>query len=100
MNVFDFRLLQEFKIQVGNSTNKLQLSFDILNVGNMLNKEWGHYTYNSNQQFTLINYKGQTSTTKPTFTYDASGQTNGNTYLLSDFSSRWRGQIGIRYIFN
>ncbi len=100
MNLFDFRLLQEFKIQVGNSTNKLQLSFDILNVGNMLNKEWGHYTYNSNQQFTLINYKGQTSTTKPTFTYDASGQTNGNTYLLSDFSSRWRGQIGIRYIFN
>jgi hypothetical protein len=100
-NVFDFRLMQEFKIQVGNSTNKLQLSFDILNVGNMLNKEWGHYTYASNQQFTLINYKGLAAgTSKPTFTYDASGQTNGNAYSYSDFSSRWRGQLGVRYIFN
>ena len=99
-NQFDFRLLQEFKIKVGNATNKLQVSFDILNVGNMLNKKWGHSIYASNQQFTLINYKGQTATTTPTFTYDASGQTNGNPYLLSDFSSRWRGQIGLRYIFN
>jgi hypothetical protein len=100
MNVFDFRLLQEFKIKVGNSTNKLQLSFDILNVGNMLNKKWGHYIYASNQQWSIINYKGQTATTKPTFTYDGGGQTKGNAYSLSDFSSRWRGQLGIRYIFN
>jgi hypothetical protein len=100
-NVFDFRLLQEFKIRVGNSTNKLQLSFDILNIGNMLNKEWGHYAYALNQQFNLINYKGLASgTSKPTFTYDASGQTNGEPYSYSDFSSRWRGQIGLRYIFN
>jgi hypothetical protein len=67
----------------------------------MLNKEWGHYTYASNQQFTLINYKGLAAgTSKPTFTYDASGQTNGNAYSYSDFSSRWRGQLGVRYIFN
>lgn len=100
MNMVDFRLLQEFKIQVGNSTNKLQISFDILDVPNMLNKKWGHYIYASNQQWSIINYKGQTSTTKPTFTYDGGGQTNGNAYSLSDFYSRWRGQLGIRYIFN
>jgi hypothetical protein len=102
---FDFRFLQEFKVKAGNSTNKIQLSFDILNVGNMLNKKWGHSAYASNQQFTLINYKGQTPTNNnssptPTFTYDGSGQTNYNPYLLSDYNSRWRGQIGLRYIFN
>ena len=102
---FDFRLLQEFKIKAGNSTNKLQVSFDILNLGNMLNKKWGHSIFATNQQFTLINYKGQAPTNNnasptPTFTYDGSGQTNGNPYLLSDFLSRWRGQIGLRYIFN
>jgi hypothetical protein len=102
---FDFRFLQEFKVKAGNSTNKIQLSFDILNVGNMLNKKWGHSAYASNQQFALINYKGQTPTNNnnsptPTFTYDGSGQTNYNPYLLSDFNSRWRGQIGLRYIFN
>jgi hypothetical protein len=102
---FDLRIIQEFKIKAGSSTNKLQVSFDIFNLENMLNGKWGHSTYATNQQFTLINYKGQTPTNnnaspKPTFTYDASGQTNGNSYLLSDFLSRWRGQIGLRYIFN
>lgn len=97
---FDFRIMQEFKVKVGGSTNKLQVSFDILNVGNMLNKKWGHVMYASNQQWSIINYKGQVTTTTPTFTYDASGQTNGNPYYLSDYSSRYRGQIGLRYIFN
>lgn len=97
---FDFRLLQEFKIKVGSVTNKLQLTFDILNVGNMLNKKWGHVIYTSNQQFSLINYKGQVSTSTPTFTYDGGGQTNGNAYYFSDYTSRFRGQIGLRYIFN
>jgi hypothetical protein len=99
-NQFDFRLMQEFKVKVGNETNRIQISFDILNVGNMLDKKWGHSIYASNQQFSLINYKGQTATTTPTFTYDGSGQTNGQPYLISDFNSRWRGQIGLRYIFN
>jgi hypothetical protein len=98
-NQFDFQFLQEFKVKVGTSVNKLQVTFAILNVGNMLNKKWGHSIYASNQQFNLINYKGLTGST-PNFTYDASGQTNGNPYLLSDLLSRWRGQIGLRYIFN
>jgi|WetSurMetagenome_2_1015567.scaffolds.fasta_scaffold01120_4 hypothetical protein len=97
---FDFRLLQEFKIKVGSVTNKLQISFDILNVGNMLNKEWGHVIYATNQQFSLINYKGVVAGSTPTFTYDGGGQTNGNAYFLSDYTSRFRGQIGLRYIFN
>jgi hypothetical protein len=102
---FDFRFLQEFKIKAGSTTNKLQLTFDILNVGNMLNKNWGHIVYNSNQQFALINYKGQTPTNTnasatPTFTYDAGGQTNGSSFSYSDYTSRFRGQIGLRYIFN
>ena len=96
---FDFRLLQEFKVKVGSATNKIQLSFDILNVGNMLNKKWGHVIYTSNQAFGLINYKGLVGTT-PTFTYNGGSQTNGNAYFFSDYTSRFRGQIGLRYIFN
>ena len=98
-NQFDLQLLQEFKVKAGSSTNKLQLTFSILNIGNMLNKKWGQSIYDSNQQFNLINYKGIVGST-PTFTYDGSGQTNGHPYLFSDLLSRWRGQIGLRYIFN
>ena len=40
-NHFDFRFMQEFSLKVGKEYHSLQLSFDILNVGNLLNREWG-----------------------------------------------------------
>jgi hypothetical protein len=99
-NQFDVRILQDLKVNIGGTSNKLQLSLDILNIGNLINKKWGESLYLSNQQFSLINYKGQVTTTTPTFTYQPSGMTHGEAYSVSDFSSRWRMQIGLRYLFN
>jgi len=106
---FDFRILQEFAVKVGNSTNKIQLSFDILNVANMINKEWGKQYTLLNQEFALINYLGLTdadptggvnySTNTPRFTYNPA-LTNGDAWSAQDLFARWRGQFGIRYIFN
>ncbi len=96
---FDLRILQDVKVKVGNTSNKLQISLDILNIGNLINKKWGEARYLTNQQFNLINYKAMSGTT-PTFTYAPSGMSNGEAFSVSDFSSRWRMQIGIRYIFN
>jgi hypothetical protein len=106
----DFRILQEFSIKSGSNTNKLQLSFDIINFGNFLNDSWGRQYFASNQQFTLINYANLNdtapgapfdfSTRTPNFQYTGAGQTNGKPYSASDLSSRWRAQFGIRYIFN
>ncbi len=72
----------------------------IINLGNLMNKEWGHVFYASNQQFSLINYRGLVAGSTPTFTYAPSGMTDGGAYSVADFSSRWRAQIGLRYIFN
>ncbi|MCX8491527.1 MAG: carboxypeptidase regulatory-like domain-containing protein [Cyclobacteriaceae bacterium] len=107
----DFRILQEFSIKSGNSTNKLQFSFDIINFGNLLNDSWGRQYFTGNQQFQLINFTTLNddtapgvpvnfSTNTPNFTYIGAGQTNGKPYSASDLSSRWRAQFGIRYIFN
>jgi hypothetical protein len=96
---FDFRILQDVKVKVGKTSNKLQISLDILNIGNLISKNWGESKYLSNQQFSLINYKSMSGTT-PTFTYAPSGMSNGEAFSLSDFYSRWRMQIGIRYVFN
>jgi hypothetical protein len=96
---FDLRILQDVKVKVGNTSNKLQISLDILNIGNLINKKWGESRYLTNQQFNLINYKGMSGTT-PTFTYAPSGMSNGEAFSVSDFSSRWRMQLGIRYVFN
>jgi hypothetical protein len=107
---FDLRLLQEFGINAGNSSNKLQLSVDILNVGNLFNSDWGKQYTIANQEFALINYLGlrdddpagnavDYSANTPRFTYNAGGQTNNKAWSANDFLSRWRMQLGVRYIF-
>ncbi|WP_299819440.1 carboxypeptidase regulatory-like domain-containing protein [uncultured Pontibacter sp.] len=105
---FDVRILQDLGLQIGNSSNKLQLSFDIMNVGNLLNKDWGRQYFVSNQTFELVRFTGlekvnaaDATATRPTFNYTGAGQTSeGKIYTSSDLSSRWRAQFGVRYIFN
>jgi hypothetical protein len=100
---FDVRLLQDLGISLGNTANKIQFSFDLINVGNLLNKEWGADYTTSFNSFPLINYTGVgtgTQASTPRFTYTGAGQNNGKIYTESNFNSRWRGQFGIRYIFN
>jgi len=97
---FDVRILQDLKVNIAGTSNKLQLSIDIINIGNMFSKNWGHSIFASNQQWSLINYKSVTGTT-PNFTYTGAGMTkSGDAYQYSDFLSRWRMQIGLRYVFN
>lgn len=97
---FDVRILQDIKVNIGNTSNKLQVSLDVINVGNLLNKKWGHQIYASNQQNSLINFVNTTAGT-PNFTYTGSSlSADGGPYTYSDFLSRWRMQIGVRYIFN
>lgn len=95
---FDLRVIQEFAVNTGNASNKLQLSLDIINIGNLLNSSWGRQYTLLNQQFSLINYTGSTGST-PSFTYNPT-LTNGSPWSASDLLSRWRMQIGIRYLFN
>jgi hypothetical protein len=95
---FDFRILQDIAVKVGNTTNRIQISLDILNVGNLLNSDWGKQYTAANQQFPLISYEGLTGST-PRYQYRPA-LTNGEAYSAFDLSSRWRAQLGLRYIFN
>jgi len=92
----DLRILQDFNLQVGGKTNTLQLSFDILNLGNFINSDWGvREVFNLTQP---INYVGSDGGGLPQFQY-----VNPFSETYSDdqsLNSRWRAQIGIRYIFN
>lgn len=51
LNRFDFKITQDFHMMVGENKCGLQLSLDILNVGNMINSKWGAYKTNG-----IINY--------------------------------------------
>jgi hypothetical protein len=72
----------------------LQLTFDIFNVGNFLNKNWGKSYTLSNQANSLITYN-KTYASDIGFNFRAPA--NGLGYTQS--RSTWSGQFGVRYIF-
>lgn len=90
---FDFHIAQKYNFKVGNQFHALELSFDILNIGNLFNKEWGHYAA-----------AGGSATYYSPITYSNSkfqflGGSDYNMRSYSDYYSRWRGQIGLKYTF-
>ncbi|MDT0621842.1 TonB-dependent receptor [Croceitalea vernalis] len=89
---WDVKVLQDIKL---NDTNKFQVSLDVINIGNLLNSDWGVV---ERQDFDQVLGVTVDDTNTPTFTFDPN-RTNtfsADTRLLS----RWQAQIGLRYIFN
>lgn len=88
---FDVHLAQKFNFKVGTQVNSVELSFDIINIGNLLNKDWGHtYGDGFGVYYSPVTYRGSG-------VYQFTGGYADRDY--SDFYSRWRGQIGLRYTF-
>jgi hypothetical protein len=95
----DLRFLQDFYLNVGKSRHTLQFTLDIFNVLNLLNKEWGVHRFVNYSSYELISVEGfEEDNTTPMFTYGG-GNDHTAAYNVSDPSSRWRMQIGLRYIF-
>jgi len=87
---FDLRIYQDFGAIIAGKKNTLQVTFDVFNVGNLINKDWGRAYTVSNQSLTLI------TSNSSGFTFN---RTNPNGYDVLDFASRWQGQLGLRYSF-
>lgn len=94
---FDLRIMQDIGTIFKGSKNTLEISFDIINVGNLLNKDWGHLYSLTNTASTLINY---TYNAANGGSYNFRKPTSGTAYQVSPFASRWQGQLGLRYTFN
>jgi len=94
---FDLRIMQDLGIVIKNTKNSLQLSLDIINVGNLLNKDWGKTYFINNNVSAPIGYS-YNATTGGNFTFRA--PSNGLVYSYNNFGSRWQAQIGLRYNFN
>ena len=101
----DFKLLQDIFTNVGGKRNTLQLSLDIFNLGNFLNKNWGlTQTVNNSAILVPTNVTSLTpgGTTKPTFRLATDrGLPVTNTFRdVETISSTYYMQFGLRYIFN
>ena len=106
----DLHLAQDFFVKSGNVKNTIVVSVDIINFGNLLDKNWGIYqdSYNgfNSGSTTLLSYKGidpATGHAEYSFPYlDKTNLIPVTKSFTNDTSqeSRYQAQVGIRYIFN
>ena len=98
-HVIDMRLAQDFYLTFGENKHTLQLTFDVFNFTNLINKEWGRQYSVANQAYSLLTAVNRTS--GPT-AYRGKGYnfTPGSVPWNMNFGSRFQGQIGVRYSFN
>jgi len=106
----DFNFTQDFYVKSGKVKNTLRFTLDIINVGNLLNRNWGLYQIpvnpiGSGGQVTILTYKGLNAAGEPTYSFPYANKSTltplTNSYKYdTNIISRFQCQIGVRYIFN
>ncbi len=97
----DLKLSQDIKFKIGKSTNTLQISADLMNLGNLLNNNWGVMkvfdpSVNSGQILSLNSY---TPDGQPIF--DTPLKAGAKTWAPSYTAGQlWYLQLGLKYMFN
>lgn len=96
-HVIDMRFAQDFFVTKGENKHTLELTFDVFNLTNLLDRNWGRQYSVTNQAYNLLTAVNRTSGANAGKGYNFSiGQDPWN----MNFGSRFQGQIGLRYSFN
>lgn len=96
----DFTFAQQLFTNINNKKNTLEFRIDILNVGNLLNKDWGvGQTFNAIQPLTnpSVDANGALRYRMAQVGGNLISETYRSTANVNDV---WRMQFGLRYIFN
>jgi hypothetical protein len=101
-NIVDVKFVQDFNVKLNNKKYQFQLTYDVFNFTNMLNRNWGRTYFMSNDQFSVIKYQGATGSTTPSYSF--SPIANNTPWGLSSstspsYSARWVSQLGLRFKF-
>ena len=107
LNRFDLHLAQNFNVAalIGSkrSNETLQLSLDIMNVGNLLNSSWGvMQTPAACNNAKLLEYKGTDAEGRPQFTMatNKEGLVSKTFDMDKSNSNCWYLQLGVKLIFD
>lgn len=114
-NRFDLGISQTFTINAGGQKNTLEISFNVINVGNMINSDWG-VVQTTNDTQAIVYRRYDSAANAPVFSFRpnnfpvATAGDNANDPNVArniesfrdnaDIGSRWQAQFGIRYKFN
>jgi hypothetical protein len=96
----DIRVAQDIALTGKGKRNALQITFDVINAGNLLNKNWGRQYVVNNNALELLRVESTSNTAQPTFSLPSTYGNSGVPYDFATFASRWQGQLGVRYSFN
>lgn len=99
-HIVDLRIVQDISIKSAKNNHTLQLTADIFNFTNLLNKKWGVRYFANNVSAIRVAADGGTANPKFNFNPNTLSRVDN---LIDDRglqSSRWQAQLGIRYTFN
>jgi len=105
----DANVTQDFYLKTGKSRHTLRLSFDMINIGNFISKNWGIAKSFSSASFLkyegLVTDQANPNFGKPRYSFLYQNANNKIPFTNSyqdntSIFSRWQGQFGIRYLFN
>lgn len=106
-HVVDLRILQDFNLRLGQKEHTFQFSFDIVNLTNLLNKNWGRRYINSSfNGYGIIDVVNITNNNDGTYTplFGVNPDLLNRQSIqqldnIGTISSIWQLQFGIRYFF-
>lgn len=100
-NRFDFRVLQDFFVNVNGKKNTFQISVDILNAGNLLNSDWGIRQVQAVPSGSILRPTVNATTGEATYQLVTVGGKLPTTSFNKQISTAttWGAQVGLRYIF-
>lgn len=78
---------------------QLEISLDVFNVLNLLNKDWGRLVFVPNvvnSSFNLLEFKGVTNN-QPVYQFTI--DEHAKPWVIDAINSRWKAQLGIKYQF-
>jgi len=105
-NIMDIKIAQDFNIRIGKNRYQFQLTYDMFNFTNFLNRNWGRTYFLANDNYALVTFAGYTSATDLTPQYRYNPQNNTrtpwgiSTSTVPQYIARWTSQIGLRFNFN
>jgi hypothetical protein len=100
---FDLAVKHDIGLQAGGKNHRLQLSVDVINVANLVNKNWGtvYSVPGAFNYYYLVQFEGyEADKTTPKFTFRGDGSTGNDRFNINNAASRWQMRVGVRYLFN
>ncbi len=100
----DFSYKHDFKLNIGQTMHRLQLSFDMKNVLNFFNSSWGVMKYLNPEigsEARILKYEGVDAEGFATFSTPKAIGADTKTWVPNhSIGQCWYASVGIKYIFN